>query len=185
MFDFGPVHAADFTVVNSGLSAYIINGQSNPGLTLHRGRTYTFDVNASGHPFWIKTIQGIGTGNGYSGAANNGDDVGTITLVLPTNAPSALFYNCRFHAGMTGNITVIDPPVPPPPKILKLTVNTNLVVRFTGSNTFSYFPEFNTNLTTTNWFALTIQTNVAANGTNDVYCGKPSGNEVFIRVRAE
>jgi hypothetical protein len=176
---------ADFAVVNNGLSSYTINGQSNPGLTLHRGKTYTFAVNASGHPFWIKTVQGIGTGNGYSGAANNGATVGTVTLILPTNAPGTLFYNCQFHASMTGTITVIDPPAPPAPLILNLNVGTNLTVKFTGSNTFSYFPEFNTNLATTNWFALTVQTNVYAGGTNDVICGKPPGDAVFIRVRAQ
>jgi hypothetical protein len=176
---------ADFTVVNSGSSAYSINSQNNPGLTLQRGKTYTFAVTASGHPFYIKTVQGNGTGNGYSGATGNGTQTGTVTLVLPTNAPATLFYNCSIHSPMTGTITVIDPPVPPAPKILKLTVGTNLLVRFTGSNTFSYFPEFNTNLVKTNWFALTVQTNIAAGGTNDVYCGKPSGSPVFIRIRAQ
>lgn len=177
--------AADFTVVAS-FPTYTINGAANPGLTLQRGKTYTFALNNSGHPFWIKTVQGIGTGNGYSaGVAANGLTGGTLTLILPTNAPSPLFYNCQFHGSMTGTITVIDPRVPPAPRILKLTVGTNLDLKFTGSNTFSYFPEFNTNLVTTNWFALTVQTNVADNGTNDAFCGLPSGNPVFIRVRAQ
>jgi hypothetical protein len=177
--------SADFSVVNNGLSAYTINGQNNPGLTLQRGKTYTFDVNASGHPFWIKTVQGNGSSNGYSGTANNGTQVGTVTLTLPSNAPGTLFYNCQIHAAMTGIITVIDPPLPPAPFILKLNVGTNLNLKFTGSNTFSYFPEFNTNLATTNWYALTVQTNISANGTNDVICGLPPGDHVFIRVRAQ
>lgn len=178
--------AADFGVVNNGFSSYTINGQTNPGLTLQRGKTYTFALTNIGHPFWIKTNQGNGTLNGYSaGVATNGMTGGTLTLILPTNAPSPLFYNCQFHAAMTGVITIVDPPVPPAPVILKLTVGTNLTVKFTGSNTFSYFPEFNTNLTTTNWFALTIQTNVALNGTNDAFCTSPAGDQVFIRVRAQ
>ena len=176
---------ADFSVVNSGFSAYIINSQSNPGLTLMRGKTYTFDVNASGHPFYIKTVQGTGTLNGYTNAANNGVQVGTLTLTLPSDAPGTLYYDCQFHATMTGVITVVDPPVPPAPVILKLNVGTNLNLKFTGSNTFSYFPEFNTNLASTNWFLLTVQTNAYASGTNDVICGKPPGNAVFIRIRAQ
>ncbi len=152
---------------------------------MQRGKTYTFDINASGHPFWIKTVQGNGTLNGYSGAANNGTAVGTVTLVLPTNAPGTLFYNCQIHAAMTGVITVIDPPRPSAPLILNLKVGTNLNLKFTGSNTFSYFPEFNTNLATTNWYALTVQTNVYVNGTNDVICGLPPGDTVIIRVRAQ
>lgn len=176
--------AADFSVVNFGASAFSINGQNNPGLTLQRGRTYTFALNNSGHPFWIKTVQGAGNGNGYSaGVANNGLQTGTLTLVLPTNAPGALFYNCEFHSAMTGTMTVVDPP--PPPNILSLTVSTNLSLTFTGANTFSYVPEFNTNLATTNWFALTVQSNSAANGTNEAICGLPAGGRVFIRVRAQ
>lgn len=179
-------HAApDFTVVNLGFSAYDINGQSNPGLTLQRGRTYTFAVNASGHPFWIKTVQGAGNLNGYSGAANNGVQIGTVTLTLPADAPGTLYYNCQIHPAMTGVITVVDPPTPPAPVILNLDVSTNLSLKFTGSNTFSYFPEFSTNLAGTNWFALTVNTNAYANGTNEVICGKPPGDAVFIRVRAE
>ena len=177
--------SADFSVVNNGFSAYTINGESNPGLTLQRGKTYTFDVNAIGHPFWIKTVQGNGSLNGYSDAANNGIQTGTVTLTLPNDAPGTLYYNCQIHAAMTGVITVIDPPLPPAPFILKLEVGTNLNLKFTGSNTFSYFPEFNTNLATTNWYALTVQTNVSVNGTNDVICGLPPGDNVFIRVRAQ
>ena len=176
--------SADFSVVNNGFSAYTINGANNPGLTLQRGKTYTFDVNAIGHPFWIKTVQGNGSLNGYSDAANNGIQTGAVTLTLPNDAPGTLYYNCQIHAAMTGVITVIDPP-PPAPFILKLEVGTNLNLKFTGSNTFSYFPEFNTNLATTNWYALTVQTNVSVNGTNDVICGLPPGDNVFIRVRAQ
>lgn len=177
--------SADFSVVNNGLSAYTINGQDNPGLTLQRGKTYTFSVNAIGHPFWIKTVQGTGSLNGYSNAANNGIQTGTVTLTLPNDAPGTLYYDCQIHAAMTGVITVIDPPVPPAPLILNLNVGTNLNLKFTGSNTFSYFPEFNTNLATTNWFALTVNTNVYASGTNDVICGKPPGDAIFIRIRAQ
>jgi hypothetical protein len=154
--------SADFTVVAS-YPTYTINGQANPGLTLLRGKTYTFSVNASSHPFYIKSIQGN-----------------------PANAPGTLYYDCSIHASMTGTITIVNPPVPPAPRILNLAVGSNLDLRFTGSNTFSYFPEFNTNLTTTNWYALTVvQTNAAPNGTNDVICGRPPSDHVFIRVRAQ
>ncbi len=179
--------AADFSVVNAGASSFTINGVNNPGLTLQRGKTYTFALNNSGHPFWIKTVQDIGTANGYSaGVANNGLQSGTLTLIVPTNAPNTLFYNCQFHSSMTGTITIIDPPVPPRPRILKLTLGTNIALKFTGSNAFSYFPEFNTNLTSTNWFALTVQSsNITATGTNDVFCGRPAGTNVFLRIRAQ
>ena len=45
-----------------------------------KGDTLVIDINASGHPLWIKTQAGTGTGNAVtSGMSNNGDDVGTIT----------------------------------------------------------------------------------------------------------
>jgi plastocyanin len=97
-----------FNVSNDGSSNYIINGESDPTLTVVEGQTYTFVVNASGHPFYIKTVSSTGTGNAYNdGVTNNGTDNGTITFVVPYNAPSTLYYNCQFHASMAGTINVI------------------------------------------------------------------------------
>lgn len=98
-----------FEVTNDGSANYVINGASNPTLTVTRGKVYVFNVNASGHPFWIKTIQSTGTGNAYNnGVTNNGDDVGTITFNVPYNAPSTLYYNCQNHSAMKGVINVIS-----------------------------------------------------------------------------
>jgi hypothetical protein len=98
-----------FNVTANGSSNYIINGSSNPTLSITEGQTYTFNINASGHPFWIKTVSSTGTGNSYSsGITNNGTDNGTITFVVPYDAPSTLYYNCQFHLGMAGTINVTD-----------------------------------------------------------------------------
>lgn len=98
-----------FNVTNSGASAYTINGSSNPTLTLREGQTYTFNVSASGHPFWIKTSPTTGTGNQYNnGVTNNGTQSGTITFVVPYNAPSTLYYICQYHGSMVGTINIID-----------------------------------------------------------------------------
>jgi hypothetical protein len=100
-----------FNVTNDGSSNYIINGQPNPILSVTEGQTYTFNINASGHPFWIKTLQTTGTGNQYNtGVTNNGTDNGTITFVVPSDAPSTLYYICQFHSSMKGTINVIDVP---------------------------------------------------------------------------
>ena len=100
-----------FNVTNDGSSNYIINGQTDPTLNLTEGQTYTFNINAIGHPFWIKTVSSTGTGNAYSsGVTNNGTDNGTITFVVPYDAPSTLYYNCQFHSSMAGTINVIDVP---------------------------------------------------------------------------
>jgi len=98
-----------FTVTNSGSSAYTINSSSNPALTLYRGFTYTFNVSASGHPFWIQSVSGAySSGNLYStGVTNNGTQNGTITFVVPANAPATLYYVCQYHSGMAGTINVL------------------------------------------------------------------------------
>lgn len=106
--------ATNYNVTNSGASAYVFNDSgftnaSNPNLTLKRGMTYTFTVNAPGHPFLIKSVQGTGTANQYNdGVTNNGAVNGTVTFTVPSNAPNTLFYNCEFHASMTGTITITD-----------------------------------------------------------------------------
>src|SRR5215510_9866636 len=98
-----------FTVTNNGLTSYVINGTNNPDLNLVRGQTYVFQVNAVGHPFWIKSIRSTGTENAYNnGVTNNGTQSGSVTFVVPGNAPSTLFYNCEFHSNMTGQLNISD-----------------------------------------------------------------------------
>jgi len=96
-------------VTSQGAAAYVINGSANPTLTLCRGDTYTFSIKASGHPFYIKTVQGTGTDNAYTdGVTGNGADMGNVTFVVPMSAPSTLYYDCSIHAPMKGTIHVID-----------------------------------------------------------------------------
>ena len=105
----GATGSQTFTVSNNSSSNYIIDGQNNPTLTLVRGFTYTFNVNASGHPFYIKTSASTGTGNQYTtGVTNNGVQVGTLTFVVPSNAPATLYYICQYHGGMVGTINTIE-----------------------------------------------------------------------------
>ena len=103
-----------YNVTKSGASAYIFNGEglsnsSNPDFTFKRGSTYTFNMDTSGHPFFINTVRGTGTANAYnSGVTNNGAVSGTITFTVPTDAPNTLYYNCQFHGSMTGTIAITD-----------------------------------------------------------------------------
>ena len=102
-----PPQTITYTVTNSGSGAYLIDGVANAPLEFKRGWTYVFNVNASGHPFWINSVSGTGTGNAYNdGVTNNGTQNGTITFVVPDDAPDSLFYNCQFHASMQGTISV-------------------------------------------------------------------------------
>ena len=175
--------AADFSVTSPGFF-YGINGASpNPTLTLVRGKTYTFAVNATcgpfGHPFEI-----INPGV----VVNNNTCSGTISYTVATNAPATNNpgYICSIHF-FGGTILAVDPPASAPPtiQIVGLAVSNNIVLTSTGTNTWSVLPEFSTNLVTTNWFSLTVQSNNFANGTNETFCGKPPGEAVFIRIRSQ
>jgi hypothetical protein len=98
-------------VTNNGITDYVIDGVNDPALVVVRGCSYTFNINAAGHPFYIKTVQGTGVGNAYNnGVVGNGTQTGIITWDVEPGAPDSLFYNCQFHGPMTNTITVIDPP---------------------------------------------------------------------------
>jgi hypothetical protein len=96
-------------VTNSGMTAYLIDSEANPTLTFCRGRTYVFSVNATGHPFYIKTVKSTGTANAYdTGVTGNGADSGSVTFSVSSSAPDTLFYDCSIHAAMSGTIRVVN-----------------------------------------------------------------------------
>lgn len=167
--------AADFAVTYPGNppSAYAFNGAgANPTITLIRGETYTFSVNTPGsHPFQILSPAGTTTGNNTSS--------GTITFRVPTNA-SNYSYRCSIHL-FGGQILTIPPPTF---RIVKLSVGSNIVVRSTGTNNWILAPQYSTNLGSTNWYALTVQSNRVVNGTNETFCGRPPASNVFVRIKA-
>lgn len=106
----GTTVADNFYVTSSGSSSYVIDGVTgNPGLTLVRGFTYFFTVNASGHPFWFQTTSGAyNAGDTYaSGVINGGAQTGIVQFTVPLSAPNTLYYICQFHSVMNGTITVI------------------------------------------------------------------------------
>jgi hypothetical protein len=101
--------AQNFSVSAPNMTDYSVNGQPDPRLTLIRGSTYTFAVNAPGHPFFIKTTAGSGTANQFSdGVTGNGTTAGTLTFIVPQTAPSTLFYQCSVHAAMGAQIDVVN-----------------------------------------------------------------------------
>ena len=86
----------------------------NPILTLYRGNTYKFIVDAQGHPFWIMTepykdklsSDGSSTTVYSSGVTNNGADQGTVIFTVPTDAPDILYYQCSNHDTMYGMLQI-------------------------------------------------------------------------------
>ncbi len=111
-------HQQNFTVVNSGSSAYTFNGLgNNPTLTLFRGETYKFYISASeaiggiDYPFWIRTqqVEGIDKIYDYNkGVINNGDSVGNITFKVPYDAPNTLYYVARNNKNLGGKINIVN-----------------------------------------------------------------------------
>ena len=98
-----------FKVITGASPVYSINDKENPAITLKRGVTYTFELKASGHPFWIKSKNSTGVDNAYTnGVTGNGTERGTLTFAVPADAPALLHYNCQVHDMMNGAINIID-----------------------------------------------------------------------------
>jgi plastocyanin len=106
-----------FTVGNSGASHYTFTGSdsitshnsdNDPTINCNAGDTLVFNVNASGHPFWIKTSATTGTGNQVSTGTitANGASVGTVTWDTTGVTPGTYYYICQFHGGMVGQIII-------------------------------------------------------------------------------
>jgi hypothetical protein len=176
----------DFIIETPGDQySYRVNGvEGNPTITLMRGRSYTFLVTntAAFHPVAFGDSV---SGNALPGVSGDNISDGTIRYDVPANATGGVYY-CAIH-GFNGLITVVDAPSAPMIQIIDLKVSTNLTLTSTiaTTNGLALIPEFKTNSATTNWFALTVQTNRFYNGTNEAICGKPPGSEVFIRIRAQ
>jgi hypothetical protein len=100
----------NYRVTSSGISAYVIDYLPNPALTLVRGNTYTFTLSLSGvFPFYIKTIASLGNVNTYdTGVTNNGAVTGTVTFVVPQDAPDTLYYSSSTEFNMRGTINIVN-----------------------------------------------------------------------------
>ena len=109
-----------FNVTATGNSDYTISGTdangsvsgSDPTITVKKGDTLTFTMNASGHPFHIQT-GGASYNNslaaaGVSGAGNaaSGDVVFDTDQACVGKASGSFIYVCQNHASMLGNINV-------------------------------------------------------------------------------
>ena len=103
-----------FDVTNNGSGGYRFNNggftnDDNPTLHLQRGKTYRFRVNASGHPFLIKTQAGTGTSNQYlSGVTGAGAQTGNVDFEVRHDAPRILYYQCQNHSAMAGAMHIGD-----------------------------------------------------------------------------
>ena len=117
-FSYNAADAYEWNVANTGASAFAFTRVSSSGtasgsnisITNEQNDVLTFNVNASGHPFWIVSAL---TGGAYdsqynisSNITNNGTDNGTIVWNTKGVAPGTYYYICGSHAVMQGTITV-------------------------------------------------------------------------------
>lgn len=98
---------------------YRINAVAKPVLTLQRGRTYIFNnSDSSNHPLRLSTLvdgrteQGFvdsGSILGVSDGVTYDDIAGTVTYVVPDNAPDTIYYFCNIHTGYGNAINILEP----------------------------------------------------------------------------
>jgi hypothetical protein len=189
-------HAQTAPLTNSvaplGISAYLFNGLTNrnPTLTLQRGVTYVFNVNASGHPFDIKTNSTTGATDRYNeGVTGQGAQISALTFSVPMDAPTQLLYHCEIHPAMVGFLNIVNASTASPPivQILSLDLSpTGVTILSTGTNNWSAIPEFSPDVSVSNWTAVPTFTNVFANGTNTTTFNRLEpicGPNVFLRIR--
>lgn len=185
------VDPADFNISTpGGAYNYTINGfgSTDPTLTLTRGVTYVFQIDASPeHPFAL--VSNTTTFDLYDdGVVNNNTSLGRIVFSVPTNAPSTLYYICWYHY-FGGVINIVDPPSPPSlmVKVISISVGDSVVtMKSVGTNGWNAIPEFTSNLFNPSWTVVPSFTNTFADGTNtttfnrlDPICGP----NVFLRVK--
>ena len=109
-----PNETYEITVTNSGSGAYTLSGTDRNGtvsgnnqtVTIRKGDLLKFIVNASGHPFWINTVNSTGNTNGVSGVTGNGTQNGSIIWGTTNVTPGTYYYNCEYHSSMNGTIVV-------------------------------------------------------------------------------
>ena len=116
LFELIPVSAYTISVTAQGSANYILSGDdangsvtgNDPSVSLKVGDTLDFNVNASGHPFYlIKTSNGgVGSSNLIDGVSNNGAESATVSWT-PTEA-GTYYYICEYHPSMLGTITVTE-----------------------------------------------------------------------------
>ena len=103
-----------FNVTAQNSSDYIISvadsnstqSGNDPILRVKEGDDLSFNVSASGHPFYLKTKEGIGTADQIDGVGNNGAEEGTVTWSVPLGSAGTYYYQCSLHGDMVGQIIV-------------------------------------------------------------------------------
>jgi len=108
-------------VTNNGATSYRFDqygSTDNPTVYAINRTTIAFNLDVSGHPFYIQD----GTGTQYdegvihvttsgtvtTGAAAQGNTSGTVYWKIPSDISGGYRYQCGVHAAMVGNISIKD-----------------------------------------------------------------------------
>ena len=107
--------ASTFTIVSQDqgdTEAYVFSPDGltvNPRLTLYRGLTYRFEIDAIGKPFCIKTQPTVGDSFFYNtGISGQRIDNGVIEFQVPFEAPDLLYYIDNNDPDTAGIIDIRD-----------------------------------------------------------------------------
>ena len=94
-------------VVDDGGNKYQIDGVTAPKLTLHKGKTYRFDMSDStnsGHPFAFRLRNGATAyTSGYHAEGTPGSSGAYTQIHVRQDAPTQLIYYCTVHGNGMGN----------------------------------------------------------------------------------
>ena len=92
--------------------AYELSGAvsgANADINVTKGDVVKIELDASGHPFWIKTEKGTGPDNGVSiGISGVGQGKTSGLLIWDTTyvMPGTYYYQCEYAPSMVGRIIV-------------------------------------------------------------------------------
>ena len=84
----------------------------NPDLYMYVGDTLQFNVNTSGHPFYIKTAASTGSGDQVTTGTitgTQGTTSGTLSWNTAGVSAGTYYYQCGNHSSMGGEIQIISP----------------------------------------------------------------------------
>jgi hypothetical protein len=90
---------------------FVVNGAQGHPLVLVRGKTYTFNIDTPAmHDFYITNDpSGAGPGALTKGVTGNFTYKGVVTFKPTAETPDLVYYNCRNHQFMGGEIHIVNP----------------------------------------------------------------------------
>lgn len=156
------------------LSAYFIDDEEVPGLTLVPGFTYRFDQSDSTNnshliKFWRDANKTTAYTTGISDTGTAGSAGAYTDFTVTANTPMTLFYQCINHSYMGGQIAVLSDTSP------KYVEVSNLDIYWPSANVIQALNDFQPSLTLESFSVNTL----AANGGGSLAYNTQTGTFAF------